>query len=187
MSILEILLIGIGLSMDAFAVSISNSMVYPNLKFRQYAGMPVFFGFFQGLMPLIGFYAGSFFAEIIEKYSGIVILLILGIIGGKMIFDGIREMKAPEEEKEEAKGTLTVRMLFFQAIATSIDAFAVGVGFVAAQINIWSTVSIIAGTTFILTVIAILCGRAAGEKLGDKAQIVGGIILVIIGIKAMVA
>lgn len=185
MGILEILLIGVGLSMDAFAVSISNSMIYPNLKFRQYAGMPVFFGAFQGLMPLIGFYAGSLFAEIIEKYSGIVILVILGFIGGKMILDGIKEMRSPEEKKEEEKGTLTVGVLFFQAIATSIDAFAVGVGFVAAHINIWSAVSIIAATTFVLTIIAILCGRAAGEKLGDKAQIVGGIILVIIGIKAM--
>lgn len=180
MSILEIVILGVGLAMDAVAVSMTNGMIYKNLKFKDYALMPTFFGLFQGLMPLVGFYAGSLFADIITKYGGYVIFAILAIIGGKMVLDSF---KKDEEEAKENK--LTLGVLFFQAIATSIDAFAVGVGFCAIKVAIIPAVSIIAITTAIMVVGAIFIGKKFGDMFESKAQLMGGIILIAIGIKAL--
>lgn len=182
MSILEIIFIGIGLSMDAVAVSMSNGMVYKNIGKDKTIAMPLFFGAFQGLMPLIGFYAGSIFSDFISKYSGIVTLVVLGIIGGKMIKDGFSSDDNDDESKESK---LSYKILFLQGIATSIDAFAVGVSFCALGANILVSTPIIAVTTFICSSIAIYIGKKFSNLLGNKAQILGGIILVIIGIKAI--
>lgn len=178
MTILEVALVGIGLSMDAVAVSISNAMVCGNHKNRWL--MPVFFGAFQGIMPILGFYAGSLFSRFISQYSGIVVCIILVFIGGKMIWESLRgrgEEKPPRE--------LTIRLLCVQAIATSIDAFAVGVGFSAAGVGVYLSSGIIAAITFLCTVAAVLIGRVCGAALGSKAEILGGAILVIIGVKAL--
>ena len=181
MGIFEIILIGIGLSMDAVAVSMSNGMVYKNIGKDKFISMPIFFGVFQGLMPLLGFYAGSLFSNFISKYSGIVTLIVLGIIGGKMIKDGF----FPEDEGEESYSSLTYKVLLLQAIGTSIDAFAVGVSFCAEGTNILLASPIIVITTLICSTIAVYLGKKFGNLLGDKAQILGGVILVIIGIKAI--
>ncbi len=119
------------------------------------------------------------FASFIEKWSGPISLLILGIIGINMIREGL----AKDEETEPKK--LTLWILLVQAVATSIDAFAVGVSFAANSANIWQSAPIIAVTTFVLSLIALFVGTKAGEKLGDKAEILGGIILIIIGIKSL--
>ena len=163
MSISEIVLIGIALSMDAFAVCVASSMVYTNMTWLRKLSMPIMFGLFQGIMPILGFFLGSLFASFIEKWSGPISLLILGIIGINMIREGL----AKDEETEPKK--LTLWILLVQAVATSIDAFAVGVSFAANSANI----------------IALFVGTKAGEKLGDKAEILGGIILIIIGIKSL--
>ncbi len=169
--------------MDAAAVSMTNGMVYKNLNKAKYVLMPVFFGAFQFIMPVVGYYAGGLFADIITRYSGIVIFVILGIIGGKMIKEGIGDMK----EKEVCPVKLmTVKVLFFQAIATSIDAFAVGISFSAAGINVWGPSAVIGVTTAAITVAAIFIGRKFGDMLGCRAEILGGIILVVIGIKALI-
>lgn len=168
--------------MDAVAVSMTNGMVYKNLKLSSYIAMPIFFGGFQAIMPLVGYFAGGLFAHIIEKYSGIVILIILGIIGGKMIKEGIDHLKPHKVIKEKE---MTIGVLFFQGIATSIDAFAVGIGFGVVKVNIALAVSMIGIVTGILVVAAILIGRKFGDLLGSKAEILGGVILVIIGIKAL--
>lgn len=188
MNYIDILLIGISLSMDAFAVTVTNGMVYKNIKITRAAMMPIFFGAFQGIMPLLGFFTGNLFSSVIEKIAGPLTLIILGIIGGKMIKDGL----FPEaENSDSAEFSLTYKTLFFQAIATSIDAFAVGVTFCALKagntmpISIYSACSIITVTTFILSIVAILVGKKAGSVLENKAQILGGVILVIIGIKAL--
>ena len=178
MSISEIVLIGIALSMDAFAVCIASSMVYTNMTGLRKLSMPILFGLFQGIMPILGFFLGSLFASFIEK-SGPISLLILGIIGINMIREGL----AKDEETEPKK--LTLWILLVQAVATSIDAFAVGVSFAANSANIWQSAPIIAVTTFVLSLIALFVGTKAGEKLGDKAEILGGIILIIIGIKSL--
>ncbi len=180
MTILEQVILGVGLAMDAVAVSMTNGMIYKNLRLKDYSMMAIFFGVFQGLMPLIGFYAGSLFAQVITKYGGYVIFLILGIIGGKMVYDSF---KRDEEEAKESK--LTVGVIFFQAIATSIDAFAVGVGFCAIKVAIIPAVSIIAVTTAIMVVGAIIVGKKFGNVFESKAELIGGLILIAIGIKAL--
>lgn len=179
MSVFEIILIGIALSMDAFAVCIASSMVYTNMTRAKKLSMPVAFGLFQGLMPIAGFYLGSLFASVIEKWSGPISLVILGLIGVNMIREGCSD----EEEREEK--TLTFKVLIVQAIATSIDAFAVGVSFAASGANIWLSAPIIAVTTFVLSLLAVFLGVKAGERLGHRAEILGGLILIAIGIKAM--
>lgn len=175
---LEILLIGIALSMDAFAVTVSSSMVYPGMTTRQKLSLPVTFGLFQGIMPILGYYLGSLFSSFIDAYSGIVSCVILGIIGINMIKEGF----SPDEESEKV---FSLKILLLQAVATSIDAFAVGVSFAAMGAHILSSAAIIAASTFILTLFALKLGNFAGKKLGDKSVIIGGIILIIIGIKAL--
>lgn len=184
MSLLEVVLVGIGLSMDAVAVSMSNGMVYKCADRKKLLAMPLFFGIFQALMPLAGYFAGGLFADIITKYSGIVIFLILGFIGGKMIKDGF----CHSDECECEKTSLTYKLLFAQAIATSIDAFAVGVGFAAGAMptaDIFYSVFLIGIITFLLSMWAIFIGKRFGNMLGSKAEILGGVILVIIGIKSL--
>lgn len=180
MNLFEIIFIGLGLSMDAVAVSMTNGMVYSNMTKDKEASMPIFFGLFQGIMPILGFYAGSLFEELITRYSGIVTLLVLGIIGINMIREGISK-----EEETRNKSILTYKILFFQAIATSIDAFAVGVSFCAIGVNVFSSAIIIAITTFLCSIVAIIIGRKFGDVLGEKAHILGGVILIIIGIKSI--
>lgn len=179
MSVYEIILIGVALSMDAFAVCIASSMVYTNMTAAKKLSMPAAFGLFQGLMPILGYYLGSLFSVFIQKWSGPISLVILGIIGINMIREGFCD----DEECESKELTFTV--LIVQAIATSIDAFAVGVSFAAARTDIWFSSPIIAVTTFVLSIAAVYLGTKAGEKLGNKAEILGGIILVVIGIKAL--
>ena len=181
MGIVEVVLIGIGLSMDAAAVSMTDGMVYRNIRKRNLLAMPVCCGLFQALMPLLGFYAGSVLSFVIQKYSGVVILAILGIIGIKMVKDGIGH----SAEERCATKAFTWNVLLMQAVATSIDAFAVGIGFAAGGMEIWSAVSLIGITTMFLSLAAMFLGRRFGDLLGAKAEIVGGIILIGIGIKAV--
>lgn len=182
MSLLEIFILGVALAMDAIAVSMANCMVYRNLRLRDYALMPLLFGGFQAGMPLIGYFAGGIFADIITKYSGIVIFVILGIVGGKMIL----ECFVHKDEDNARNKTFSAGIILMQAIATSIDAFAVGIGFVAAQVDIAVAVLIIGVVTGALVVVAILIGRKFGDIFGDKAGILGGVVLIIIGIKALI-
>lgn len=182
MGFFEIALIGVGLAMDAVAVSMTNGMIYKNLKPMDYIGMLGFFAGFQMVMPVIGYYAGSFFAEIMSAWSGIVILVILGIIGGKMIKEGLIHLKTQELPQDR---TLGPGVLVFQAIATSIDALAVGLGFSFLDVPIGAAVAMIGLITAVMVAGAILIGRRFGDLLGSKAEILGGTILVIIGIKAI--
>ena len=182
MGYLEILLIGIGLSMDAAAVSMTNSMVYSCQK-KKLRTMPLFFGGFQLLLTLAGYLAGHLFVSVDEKFSGIIAFVILGYIGGKMIYDGF---KGDDENKCER---LTYKILIVQAFATAIDAFAVGVGFGVGEkslaVNIFVAVSLIGITTFLCTVLAMFLGKKFGDALGPKAEIFGGIILVLIGLYSL--
>lgn len=179
MTIYEIILIGIALSMDAFAVCIASSMAYNNMTIGKKLSMPIVFGVFQGIMPLLGFYLGRFFSDFIEKWSGPISLLILGVIGVNMI------REAFSKEEDEGIKKLTFFVLMIQAVATSIDAFAVGVSFAAKNTDIWVSSPVIAVTTFILSLAAVFIGVKTGKKLGKKAEAIGGIILIIIGIKAL--
>lgn len=177
MGIIEIIMIGIGLSMDACCVSISNGMCTQNLKPRHALANSLFFGVFQGLMPVIGYFAGSLFVHSFSQYSHLIVFAIFLALGLKMIYDAIKE-----EDEEECK-IMSFKLLFIQAIATSIDALAVGVSFSAMNVNIFSSSAIIAATTFLLSMAAILLGKKIGTLLNKKAGIFGGILLILIGVK----
>ena len=179
MSILEIILIGAGLAMDASAVCLSAGLVYRGLTRRQKLSMPLAFALFQGLMPVAGYFLGRIFADAVNAYSGMISFIILGIIGAGMI------KEAFSSEDDCPKKQFTVKVLLIQAVATSIDAFAVGVGFAVSGTEIFSSAAIIAAVTFVCSLAAVFIGQKAGEYLGCRAQIVGGAILILIGLKAL--
>ncbi len=181
MNILEIILIGMGLSMDAAAVAMSNSLVFKKISLKKRLAMPIFFGLFQGLMPLIGYFTGGLFAQYITKYSRFLIFIILGAIGAKMLKDAF----SCEDETKKDCGCLTYKLLLTQALATSIDAFAVGIGFCTLGVAIFTPVILISLTTFVCSGLAVYLGKKFGTLLESKAQILGGCILVFIAIKAL--
>lgn len=191
LSLLEIILLGVALSADAFAVTISNTFVYASESKRRLVLMPVMFGLFQGLMPLLGYFVGGLAAEVIERYADIITLVILGIVGGNMIREGAEALLHPGEDEAEHAGPVAKRLtmvtILAQAFATAIDAFAVGVSLRAQAVNIVVAASIIALTTLVLCLAALAMGRKLGEVLGDRAQVAGGIVLVLIGLKAFFA
>lgn len=182
-SVVEVILLGVALSADAFAVTISNCFAYPCERRRRLYLMPLFFGFFQAFMPVLGYFLGGVAAELIERYAGLVTLVILGLIGGNMIREGVHALRHPEESSCEV-GSLTITKLLFQSVATAIDAFAVGVSLRAMVVSLPFAVTTIGVTTALCCCVALAIGRRLGEALGDRAEVVGGIVLVCIGIKA---
>lgn len=176
----EVLLIGVGLSMDAAAVSATNGMCYTSMKKRQMLLMAFAFGLFQGAMPLIGYFAGTLFTEQISNIDHWVAMILLSFIGGKMLIDGFKK------DKDKDVKPFSLKLLTLQAIATSIDALAVGVSFAAVDTNIFYAVCVIAVSTFLLSLFAVWLGRKVGDKLNKTAEILGGAILVFIGVKILV-
>ncbi len=181
MNILSILMIGIGLSMDAFAVSLTmglNTTKENKLKIAAKAGL--FFGIFQGLMPLIGWLLGVKFTKNIEWIDHWIAFGLLAFIGGKMMYESLTET---EEENEV---DFSNKKFLILAIATSIDALAVGVSFAFLNIDIVSSALLISCTTLVLSFIAVYVGRAFGKLLKSKSELIGGIILVFMGIKILI-
>lgn len=214
MGVWEVLLLGLALSMDACAVGMTNGMTNPKLKVKGALLIGGLFGFFQFLMPLIGYYItgviASAFLSTFEKISAWVSFALLGVLGGKMIFECVREWIKAKREKavcqtcfsdsDEVKTTeagmrslenLSFGKLILQAIATSIDALAVGVTLQMAAISqglvlgAWGSTLTIGVTTFILSTGAVYIGKAIGDKLADKASFFGGLVLVAIGLKIL--
>jgi len=183
MGYIELLLIAIGLSADAFAVSVTNGMCMKNIKLKWAFAIALTFGLFQGAMPVIGFALGSHFTEYITKYDHIIALILLGFIGGKMIIEAVKGNRTGENCKI---AKLTFGTLMVQGVATSIDALAVGVSFVAMNVSIVNASSFICGITFILSFFAVIIGKKFGSFLNNKAEIIGGSILIIIGLKIFI-
>lgn len=193
MGLLEILMLGMALATDAFSVTISNTFAFDDHRFSRLMRMPLFFGLFQFGMPLAGYFVGGIAAELIEKYAGMVSLVILGFIGSNMLYSGYKALKedASEEDEEEAQQEaqqgatiLSYGKLLFQAVATAIDAFAVGVSFRAHSVDILVASALFGIITAILCTIALFIGKKLGSLLGDRAEMVGGIVLILIGLKA---
>lgn len=181
MTTVEIILIGVALSMDAAALSMTNGMVYRKMTRGMTLSMPVFFGFAQAIMPCIGFFAGSLFASAISRFSGVIVCIVLGLIGIKMIKDSLASGKA----SDKAAPICTYQLLFIQAIATSIDALAVGFGFGTVSVDIFFAASIIGVTTAVCSLLGIYIGKKFGNLLGRKAELFGGSILLILAVKAL--
>ncbi len=178
MSNLELILIALGLAMDAFAVSVSNGMAISNLRLRDALKFGIFFGAYQALMPLIGWAAGRMFSDYIIAFDHWVAFVLLCYIGIKMI------MEAGDEDS--ASGNTCFRVLLVLAIATSIDALAAGITFAFMPVSIWKCISVIGLTTFVLSTAGVLLGKRIGEALGKHAQIGGGVLLILMGIKILV-
>lgn len=178
MNIAMLFLLALGLSMDAFAVSVTNGMCFDRVKPVHVLGCGLCFGLFQGAMPVIGFALGSRFERIIVAYDHWVALFLLCFIGGKMILDSFES----EDEKATAS-KLDICTLMVQGFATSVDALAVGVSFAALSVNIVSAAFFICLVTFFVCCAGVMIGKRFGSRLNSKAEITGGIILILIGLK----
>jgi putative Mn2+ efflux pump MntP len=181
MNLLEIILIAIGLSMDAFAVSITLGLSVEKPKTREILAPGVFFGFFQALMPITGYFAGFYFASKVDEFAPWIAFVLLGVIGANMI----RESLSKNEETTNENSFQFIKMLVL-AIATSIDALAVGVTFAFFKINIFKAALIIGLITFLLSMVGVKIGNIFGAKYKSKAEFAGGAVLVLLGIKIII-
>ncbi|HIT36052.1 MAG TPA: manganese efflux pump [Candidatus Faecousia intestinavium] len=181
----ELLLLGVGLSMDAFAVSVCKGLAMKRSSVKAGLTCGIWFGGFQALMPLIGFFLGSMFAEAIQSVDHWVAFGLLVLIGVNML----REAFSPEEDggcSECADADLSVKSMFVMAVATSIDALAVGISLaMAGDVAIFAAVGIIGVCTFTLSAVGVGVGSVFGSRFEQKAQIAGGVILVILGVKIL--
>ncbi len=185
MGLLELALIGVGLSMDAFAVSICKGLSMRKVDKKYMLVLAAFFGGFQALMPTLGWLLGSQFQSYITAIDHWIAFILLALIGGKMILDVIKEKGENEEVCPDDSVRIDLKEFFLLAIATSIDALAVGITFAFLQVKLASSVTIIGCITFCFTVAGVLIGNVFGTKFKDKATILGGVILIGIGVKIL--
>lgn len=184
MTLLEIFLVGVGLSMDAFAVAICKGLAMPRVNRKQTLLIGLYFGVFQAVMPLTGWLLGSQFARRVTKMAPWIAFVLLAWIGGSMI----RESLSKKEEEEKAEPVeLRHRELLMLAIATSIDALAVGVSFsmVELTVPIYAAAALIGCTTFAISVAGVFVGNLFGARYKNRAEFVGGAILILIGLKIL--
>ncbi len=183
MSIIDIIFIGIALSIDACAVTIANCTTYKNcLDKKKEWSMPVLFAFFQGLMPLIGFLVGSLFASFITPIAPFVTAGIFLFLAVKIIIDIFKR----EEENVCNVNSFTLSIVVLQAVATSIDALAVGVTLINLSFSVFIAIGLIAGVTFILVSLALVFGKSLGKLFGKYAEWVGAGILLFLSIKSLI-
>ena len=184
MGIIELALIAVGLSMDAFAVSVCKGLGMKRLDMGQALVIALFFGGFQALMPLAGWALGSGFQSYIEPVDHWIAFALLAFIGGKMLYDAFHEEDGDEPVAGEAAG-LDLKEILMLAIATSIDALAVGVSFAFLQVDIVPAISLIGVITFALSLVGVAAGHQFGARFEKPATIVGGLVLILIGLKIL--
>lgn len=180
MSLIELFLIAVGLSMDAFAVAVCKGLAMPKMSWKGAAIVGLYFGGFQALMPFLGYLLGAGFKDAISAYDHWVAFILLALIGGNMI----RESREDEEESLDA--SLSFRSMVLLAIATSIDALAVGVSMAFMNVPVLLSAVVIGVVAFVLSVVGGLAGRRLGALFQRRAELVGGLVLVGIGIKILV-
>lgn len=181
MGLVELLILAVGLSMDAFAVSVCKGLAMKKATWKAEICCGAWFGGFQALMPLIGYSLGSLFIDAISAIDHWVAFVLLAIIGINML----REALGSDEE-ETADADLSVKTMFVMAVATSIDALAVGISLAMAGVdNIFLAVLLIGATTFVLSAIGVKVGNVFGSRYEKKAEIVGGVILILLGVKIL--
>lgn len=179
MSLIELFLIAVGLSMDAFAVSICKGLSVRKAEPRHSLIVGAYFGGFQALMPAIGYVLGRQFESLITSVDHWIAFVLLGIIGGNMIREALKG------EQEELDDSFTFRTMLPLAIATSIDALAMGVTFAFLQVQIVPAVLFIGVTTFVLSAVGLKVGNVFGAKYKSRAELFGGVVLVLMGIKIL--
>lgn len=183
MSFFEVLMIGVGLSMDAFAASVCKGLSMRRASAENILLIGVFFGGFQALMPLIGYFLGKQFEDYIVSVDHWIAFALLAFIGGKMIADVVRD--GGEEESAVKEDRLRLREILMLALATSIDALAVGISFAFLKVEIISAVATIGVTTLLLSALGVVIGHRFGARYKNKATLAGGVILVLIGTKIL--
>ena len=191
MQLFDVILVGIALSMDALALTIANCTTYKNsIDPKKELSMPVLFGVFQGLMPLLGFFVGSIFQAFIGRAAGFITAGIFLFLSLKIVFDITKEKKEEckiqDGKKECNKTILTYPVLLLQALATSIDAFAVGITLVGLSFSVYLAVSLIAAVTFSLVSLALFIGKKLGSVFGEYAEWVGAAILFLLSVKSLI-
>ncbi len=182
MGLLELLFTSVGLSMDAFAVALCKGLKMTRINWKHTLIIGLFFGGFQALMPLLGWLLGVQFEKLITGFDHWVVFGLLAFIGGKMIWEALKE---GEEGEACGCGGLDLKELLVLAVATSIDALAVGISFAFLQVDILPAVATIGVTTFLLSVVGVAVGNRFGVKYKKRAGLAGGIILVLIGVKIL--
>ena len=179
MELFEITVIGIGLAMDAFAVSVCKGLSMKKVDWKKTIIIALYFGIFQALMPVLGYFLGSTFSSFVEKVDHWIAFILLAIIGGNMI------KESTDDEEEKRNDNVDVKTMLLLAVATSIDALAVGVTFAFFKVNLLLSISIIGIITFALSVLGVIIGNKFGDKFQNRAELAGGIILIIIGLKIL--
>lgn len=178
MSIIELLILSIALAMDAFAVSICKGLSLKEIKVKHLILVGSWFGGFQALMPVLGYFCGSKFADKVDKYDHWIAFIILALIGASMI-------KESGDDEEEVNSNMDVKTMFFLAVATSIDALTVGITFAFLDVNIVMAVLFIGVITFVISAMGVKIGSIFGDKYKSKAEMFGGIVLILIGVKTL--
>ncbi len=182
MSLATLFITAVGLSMDAFAVAICKGLAVKKAGLKQMALAGIWFGGFQALMPFIGYLFGSTLKEYVEKYDHWIAFLLLGAIGANMI----KEALSKEENEDSSSASMGIKEMFTLAVATSIDALIVGIGYAfLPDVNIGFAVGSIGVITFILSAIGIKIGNIFGLKFKSKAEFAGGVILILMGLKIL--
>ena len=181
MNITELVVIAVGLSMDAFAVAICKGLSMKKLTFASAVIVGGWFGAFQGLMPAAGYLLGASFAQYVEKFDHYIAFILLMIIGINMI----RESRHGGDGEDRESGSLSVTAMLPLAVATSIDALAVGVTFSFLKVNIWFAAVLIAAVTFFLSAAGVWVGKMFGAKYKSAAELTGGVVLCIIGTRIL--
>ncbi len=181
MGIIETSLIAVGLAMDAFSVAICKGLSMKKFDLKKAIIIALYFGIFQGVMPIIGFLLGNTFVETIEKYDHWIAFVLLVIIGVNMIREAF-----DKDDCETTNDSVDFKSMIWLAIATSIDALTVGITFSFLKVNIWFAALLIGIITYVLSVIGVMIGNKFGVKYKAKAEVAGGIILVLMGIKILV-
>jgi putative Mn2+ efflux pump MntP len=178
MDFITVVAVALGLSFDTFAVSLSYGVIWSRIVFWQAVRIAIVLAVFQAGLLVIGFFLGSIISEEVKAADHWVALFLLSFLGIKMIIDGMKRSR--EEEVKDYGNFLT---LLTAAVGTSIDAFAVGISFALLQIRIWYSSVIIGAVTFLASMTAIRIGKSAGDRLGNRVELIGGLILIAIGIK----
>ena len=179
MGLVEIILIGIGLAMDAFAVSVCKGLSMKKMNWKNAIIIALYFGIFQAVMPVAGYFLGTAFSSFVESIDHWIAFILLSVIGGNMI------KESTDDEIEKRNDRIDIKTMLILAIATSIDALAVGVTFAFFKTNIIFAVSVIGIITFALSILGVVIGNKFGDKLQNKAELTGGVILILIGLKIL--
>lgn len=182
MGFFELMMLAVGLSMDAFAVSICKGLSMKKAGIKEGAICGIWFGGFQALMPVIGFFLGTLFAKQIEAFDHWVAFILLALIGANMLKEAFSKCDCCEEQNAD----LSVKTMFVMAVATSIDALAVGISLaMAGNVNIWIAMALIGLVTFVMCTAGVKIGNVFGSRYEKKAEAAGGIILIFLGLKIL--